>query len=102
VTKLYRKRPVIVRCEEWRSNSAALDFSGVVSAAKITPFRDERAKEKCDHCGKSLLQHGLCPTLEGNHIVCPGDIIIEGVRGEFYPCKPDIFTETYEEVDDEV
>ena len=40
--------------------------------------------------------HGWIDTLEGGHIVCPSDWIIEGVKGEFYPCKPDIFEQTYE------
>ena len=37
-------------------------------------------------------------TLEGEHIANYGDYIIKGVQGEFYPCKPDIFEQTYEEV----
>lgn len=37
-------------------------------------------------------------TLEGDMIVSVGDYIIKGVNGEFYPCKPDIFEKTYEEV----
>ncbi|MFZ5862840.1 MAG: hypothetical protein ACOYXR_08380 [Nitrospirota bacterium] len=37
-------------------------------------------------------------TLEGNMVVSPGDFIIKGVEGEFYPCKPDIFHATYEVV----
>jgi hypothetical protein len=37
-------------------------------------------------------------TLEGDHQAIPGDWIIKGVAGEFYPCKPDIFAKTYEEV----
>ena len=41
--------------------------------------------------------HGWIATLEGGHIVCPGDWIITGVKGEMYPCKPDIFEATYEE-----
>lgn len=36
-------------------------------------------------------------TLEGIHHVSVGDYIIQGVKGELYPCKPDIFEETYEE-----
>lgn len=35
-------------------------------------------------------------TLEGDMRVSPGDFVIKGVQGEFYPCKPDIFAETYE------
>lgn len=38
------------------------------------------------------------PTLEGDMKVSMGDYIIKGVNGEFYPCKPDIFNKTYEEV----
>jgi hypothetical protein len=38
------------------------------------------------------------PTLEGVMAARPGDFIIKGVNGEFYPCKPDIFAKTYEEV----
>ena len=41
----------------------------------------------------------MIPTLEGDMLVRPGDYIIKGVQGEFYPCKPDIFEQTYEEVD---
>ena len=37
-------------------------------------------------------------TLEGNHKCSIGDYIIKGVQGEFYPCKPDIFNQTYEQV----
>lgn len=37
-------------------------------------------------------------TLEGDHLVRKGDYVIKGVQGEFYPCKPDIFEQTYEKV----
>jgi len=38
----------------------------------------------------------IIPTLEGDHRAISGDWIIKGVKGEFYPCKPDIFEQTYE------
>lgn len=38
----------------------------------------------------------LIETLEGTHRAIPGDWIIQGVNGELYPCKPDIFEKTYE------
>ena len=41
------------------------------------------------------------PTLEGDMDASFGDWIIKGVEGEFYPCKPDIFVQTYEPVSDE-
>lgn len=40
-------------------------------------------------------------TLEGDMILRPGDYLIRGVNGEFYPCKPDIFAKTYEPVEAE-
>lgn len=39
------------------------------------------------------------PTLEGSMTAWPGDWIIKGIKGEFYPCKPDIFAATYDPVD---
>ncbi len=39
-------------------------------------------------------------TLEGTHRANPGDYIIQGIKGELYPCKPDIFKRTYELVDE--
>lgn len=41
----------------------------------------------------------IIPTLEGNMKAMPFDYIIKGVKGEFYPCKPDIFEQTYEKID---
>ena len=44
----------------------------------------------------------IISTLEGDHLAQVGDWIIKGVKGEFYPCKPDIFELTYEPVDQAV
>ena len=40
----------------------------------------------------------VIPTLEGNMVASIGDYIIKGLRGEFYPCKPDVFEKKYEEI----
>ena len=42
----------------------------------------------------------IIPTLEGNHIFTPNDMLITGVNGEIYPCKLDVFNKTYEPVID--
>lgn len=39
-------------------------------------------------------------TLEGSHVASPGDWIITGIKGERYPCKPDIFAATYDRVEE--
>lgn len=50
-------------------------------------------------CGSACYFEGpelFITTLEGNHHASPGDYIIKGIKGEFYPCKPDIFEKSYE------
>lgn len=63
------------------------------------------AKELCDFVGNNLSYNIISDeyyinTLEGIHHISEGDYIIKGVHGEFYPCKPDIFEETYELVEE--
>lgn len=84
--KKYRKKPVVVEAVQYRGhNSFPLvkkimgdDFEKVL----FRPFSEKL----------------IIPTLEGDIEVSIGDYIIKGVQGEFYPCKPDIFEATYEEV----
>jgi len=74
----YRKKPVIIEATQWFKHG---DHSMVET---ISP--------------DSL--NGWIETLEGGHLVSPGDYIITGVKGEHYPCKPDIFRLTYEMVEE--
>ncbi len=87
--KKYRKKPIVIEAGQWHE---APDHSEVVPYL----FPDSYGNESCVHCTKPLQGHGWIDTLEGGHIVCPGDWIIKGIQGEFYPCKPDIFEATYE------
>jgi hypothetical protein len=83
--KMYRKKPVVVEAVQWKSDN----------------FRE--IEEFMKDSDRDLRMHGatiFIRTLEGTHAALPGDFIIKGVHGEFYPCKPDIFEETYEEVTD--
>jgi len=86
----YRKKPVIIHAARWFS------FRDVPEA-HILPYTS--ANGTCVQCGGYLMDHGYIVTLEGGHIVCPGDWIIRGVEGEYYPCKPGIFQKTYEKVE---
>lgn len=108
----HRKRPVSVACHQWwRNGDHPLDalgeklldpFTGVsyerLEGAVVRFFRhpDIEGTRSCGHCGVTMHDHGWIETLEGGHIVCPGDWIITGVHNERYPCKPDIFGATYE------
>lgn len=79
----YQKKPVVIEAVEWRGDNIneVLGFVGLSNA---------------EHDEVSGL---VIRTLEGNHKACIGDYIIKGVKGEFYPCKPDIFEATYFKVD---
>lgn len=101
----YRKKPVVIEATQWFKNGDhPLDYSteeqqrqgweGEVVRYYRTPDLD--GQTPCKHCGDIMHNHGWIDTLEGGHIVCPGDFIITGVKGEHYPCKPDIFWETYD------
>ena len=85
MAKKYVKKPVVIEAVRW-------DGSNKV---EIQKFMGQYLDENTIH------HHLIVPTLEGNHIASCGDYIIKGVNGEFYPCKPDIFLKTYEEVDGE-
>jgi hypothetical protein len=53
-----------------------------------------------DFSGSEDIVLGWISTLEGGYEVTPGDFIITGIKGEHYPCKPDIFEATYEKVEE--
>ena len=82
----YRKKPVVIDAEQWFANSRKV-IDGVCTKADtgIMLF-----------IGGSGQPH--IHTLEGIYEVSEGDWIITGVKGEKYPCKPDIFEQTYEPV----
>ena len=105
VTK-FRKKPVVIEATQWFKNGDHPDDASDGSILKEglvvryfcrpdVPDAQLCSKKKCSrHMGL----HGWIDTSEGGHIVCPGDWIITGVKGERYPCKPDIFELTYEAV----
>lgn len=87
----YRKKPVEVEAVQWFKVGDHPDV-GQYDHMFSDPFK------KCAECGHRLRNHGGVKTLEGGMRVCPGDWIITGVKGEHYPCKPDIFAQTYDQV----
>jgi len=108
----YRKKTCVIDAVKWIKNGDhPLDgnerftngpFDGELFEGKIVRYYrhpNTPGYAICDHCGSKMHVHGWIDTLEDGHIVCPGDWIITGVKGEFYPIKNDIFLETYEKVD---
>jgi len=85
--KKFTKKPVVIKAIKWDGKNTE----------EIESFIGKKVKKQMSFDNKkvSIL---LIPTLESPHEANIGDYIIKGVKGEFYPCKPDIFEETYEEV----
>lgn len=94
--KQFRKKPIIVEAYQWFKVSDYQD--GVVRDVDYYRMPALNGQEECKYCRVILHDHGWIDTLECGHIVCPGDWIITGIKGEKYPCKPDIFEATYEPV----
>jgi hypothetical protein len=101
----YRKKPVVIearRVPVYDRNASPdithyLDESIALAEwcggdCHMMTENDEPAYKGCEFIGP----HISIRTLEGTHAAQPGDWIIRGVKGEFYPCKPDIFDATYE------
>lgn len=82
--KQYRKRPVTVRAVKWTGDNFD-EIREFVKGQPLTLYKNDFGFIRL-----------LIETLEGDMHVEVGDYIIQGVHGEYYPCKPDIFSETYE------
>lgn len=93
----FRKKPVVVEALRWDGRSIEAVLAFAETAAPLQSDRDVHPG-----IGHVPATGELdIPTLEGHHTARPGDWVIKGVRGELYPCKPDIFDATYEPAEDE-
>lgn len=120
------KKPVEIEADQWfRNGDHPLDYAteerDPISGAKwsvehkranrwegevVRYYRHPRVPgtDFCAYCRRMFHDHGWIDTVQGGHIVCPGDWIItddrvkSGDHGHFYPCKPDVFEATYEAV----
>lgn len=79
----YRKKPIVIE---------AMQYNGKNSTEIMVQLGMPEIGEEL--CSDDLLIN----TLEGEMRASVGDYIIKGIKGEFYPCKPDIFEASYEEI----
>jgi hypothetical protein len=85
----YRKKPIVIEAFVW---------TGGPDQTEDPEWIVEAMKNGCagiDRDGESF----WIKTIEGRMTAFPGDYIIRGIKGEIYPCKPDIFEATYEKVE---
>lgn len=83
----FRKKPVVIEAHRWDPNEHAslwpdwLDKASVAGKVQLAGAHTDNLR---------------IDTLEGQMVASAGDWIIRGVKGELYPCKPDIFAATHE------
>ena len=87
----YRKKPVTVEAFQWNGGISGFSeplhpewFNNAIKGGTVRFDVDDKGP------------HWIIRTLEGDHRANPHDWIIQGVKGELYPCKSDIFELTYE------
>ena len=81
----FRKKPVVIKAIQWKGEWTK-EFADFAKSVSGRSFHYEN---------KGAL---YIDTLEGTMKADINDWVIKGVKGEYYPCKPDIFENTYEEV----
>lgn len=81
----FRKKPVVIEAVQWTGTPESAD--------EVLSFARGKATWRTSHNDMQI------DTLEGAMTVSPGDWVIKGLKGEFYPIKPDIFEATYEPVE---
>lgn len=92
----YKKKPIVIE---------AIQF---IDDKSYNQMNRKWGKDFSSKCFNLILNSRFsCPisftikTLEGKYLASKNDYIIKGIKGEFYPCKPDIFEASYEKVEDE-
>lgn len=92
MVQTYKKKPVVVMALQFTGENADLVKTWMVDKCEV-------GCEITTEPGSPIETETTCvyiKTLEGTMKAIPGDYIIRGIHGEFYPCKPEIFELTYE------
>ena len=97
MTPTHTKKPVNVRAFIFNGNLDFLDQDQV--NAKL--IKCDNTFDDCVHCEHPIESHAYINTVSGEAIVCPGDYVINNQQfpKDFYPCKPNIFNETYDNIE---
>lgn len=92
----FRKKPVVIDAITWDELiSHGIKSVGSENLVDGFPWSFKYKNHQITHENNNCY---LIPTLEGTHNMTPNDMLITGVKGEIYPCKKDIFDQTYEPV----
>lgn len=103
IPKKARKKPVVIEYMPWPGGPtlASEVINWALSQGGTIRWHDEVTELRAPNGELARLyqpEHLSINTLEGTMTASIGDVIIRGVQGEFYACKPDVFAQTYEDV----
>lgn len=98
---MFKKKPVVIEARQFETNNEAGDknMNDLVAWMNESGLPDRYPRSVDPNIARHDSTDIYIKTLEGEHKATVGDWIIKGVKGEFYPCKPDIFEATYEPVE---
>lgn len=91
--KKYKKKPVVIEAVRFDAEKWIYERQNAYPMVELRVCRIGSSS-----LGKYFRYEPVIKTLEGDMKVSHGDYIIKGVQGEYYPCKPDIFKQTYDEI----
>ena len=96
MTPTHTKKPINVRAFIFNGNIDCLDQDCI--NAKL--IKCDNTFDDCIHCEHPIELHAYINTLSGEAVVCPGDYVINNPQfpDDYYPCKPDIFESTYDDI----
>ena len=99
MTPTHTKKPVNVRAFIFNGNIDCLDQDHV--DAELLHYTDYDSDTICEKCNHHFSDHACVNTASGGALVCPGDYIINNPQfpDDYYPCKPDIFESTYDNIE---
>lgn len=97
MTPTHTKKPVNVRAFVFNGNLDCLDQDQV--NAKL--IQCDNTFDDCVNCKHPIQEHAYIQTISGEALVCPGDYVINNPQfpDDYYPCKPDIFESTYDNIE---
>ncbi|TKG67066.1 hypothetical protein FCN18_24325 [Prauserella endophytica] len=100
--KTYRKKPVEIQAMRWdgTAEGASLIIDWVLANGGTATYLCANV-ERCAANDHDSPHWVAIETLEGRMCASLGDFVIQGVKGEFYPCKPDVFQKSYELVEEQ-
>jgi len=99
--KNYRKKPVVIQAIQWDgTEQQALEIASIENfEGKLDYKKKYEYVEGILDKSTDIFEGFYIDTLEGLMKVSPNDYVIKGLKGEFYPCKPEIFELSYDSVD---